>query len=237
MSASFIVIEGIDGSGIGTQVEALRTWCERQQIPIYATKEPSDGPLGGLLKLALEKRVELTPSVIALLFATDRLDHLEHHIEPRLAESDNVVSDRYYLSSFAYQSEEVEFEWLRQLNSKCRRPDLTIFLDVPVASALDRWESDQWRALDRLQLYETEETLTRVRENYIRIIDQLRNEGEQIEIINGDGSIKEVQDAVLLSAKSLLQASRLNSGDTNSRPASPATGEIEARLGLRQSTG
>ena len=235
MSSSFIVIEGIDGSGIGTQVEALRTWCEDERIPVYATKEPSDGPSGALLKLALEKRVDFTPSVMALLFAADRLDHLEHHIEPRLAEGDNVVSDRYYLSSFAYQSEEVEFEWLRHLNFKCRRPDMTIFLDVPVATSLGRWESDQWRALDRLQLYETEETLIGVRENYLQIIGKLRDEGEEIAIVDGRGSIEAVQDEVLQAAAPILR--RSDAPNSLQRPPSTATQEIKERLGLRRSAG
>lgn len=237
MSPSFIAIEGIDGSGISTQVEVLRTWCEGQRIPVYATKEPSDGPAGLMLKVALEKRLELTPSVMALLFAADRLDHLEHHILPRLAVGDNIVSDRYYLSSFAYQSAEVEYEWLRQLNSKCRPPDLTIFLDVPVASALERWKSDQWRALDRLQLYETEEQLTKIRENYLEVIDWLRAEGEKIEIIDGTRSIGEVQEAVLSAASLLLRASKSDTESTNKRPPSKATAEIEERLGLRRSAG
>ncbi|MCH7580636.1 MAG: dTMP kinase [Chloroflexi bacterium] len=237
MSASFIVIEGIDGSGISTQVEALRTWCEDERVPIHVTKEPTDGLTGGLIKAALDHRVTLNAKVLALLFSADRLDHLEYHVEPYLARGDNVITDRYYLSEFAYQSEEVDLAWLREMNKDCRRPDLTLFLDVPVSEALKRWNSDQWRGLDRLQLYESEDQLTRVREHYLEVIEQLRAEGEQIEIIDATGSIGEVQEAALNAARPLFRPSNPENISTSKRPPSKATEEIKERLGLRQSTG
>jgi dTMP kinase len=71
---------------------------------------------------------------MALLFAADRLDHLEQTVLPRLRQGDVVISDRYTLSSLAYQSltsEEADaVEWLQQLNRHAIVPDLTLVLDV-----------------------------------------------------------------------------------------------------------
>src|SRR6266550_5744728 len=160
-NGKFIVIEGIDGSGISTQVELLRIWFKTKGLPAFITKEPTRSPIGGLLDGALQHRIKFRPEVMALLFTGDRLDHLENEIGPSLGKGDNVISDRYYLSGLAYQSIEVDLQWLRALNSACPVPTLTIFLDVPVELSLERSGSDYWRSSDRSQLYEEEEQLSR----------------------------------------------------------------------------
>ena len=85
---------------------------------------------------------------MALLFAADRLDHLEAEVLPRLREGTMVVSDRYDLSSLAYQSAtapsggagEIDdvVGWIRELNRSARRPDLTLVLDVTADVAATR---------------------------------------------------------------------------------------------------
>ena len=206
---------------------------------MHVTKEPTDGPAGSLVRWGLKHIMTFEPEVMALLFAADRVDHLAREVEPRLADGDHVISDRYYLSEYAYQSVEsdkgTDVKWLRQLNSKCRQPDVTVFLDVPVEASLSRMHSDQWRALDRLQLYEDEEMLSRVRKNYLAIIEQLREEGENIEVVSGTGSVEKVHAAVVEAVRSYLESNEPNS--TSSRPASSVTPEIEARLGLPSSSG
>lgn len=136
MRPKFIVIEGIDGAGTTTQtmrlVEALRT---RGRIA-HATREPSDGAVGALLREMLSKRIEppAHPHALALLFAADRLDHVGREVAPRLARGEWVVSDRYDHSSIAYQSvapgASDAVAWLKELNRHAPRPTLTIVLDV-----------------------------------------------------------------------------------------------------------
>lgn len=227
----FIVFEGIDGSGISTQVEFLRTWCEAQGIPVVVTKEPSEGPAGSLLRMALKHRVVFSPEVMALLFAADRLDHLQNEILPNLDKGLTVISDRYYLSEFAYQSVDVELGWLREINSKCRRPDFTMFLDVPVELCLARWRDDVWRSSDRLQLYEKEETLRQVRERYLEIIEQLTTEGERIELVDGSRSIKQVHGRIVSLTGPLLISRQSRRSKKNSAPA--ASREIASMLRVR----
>ena len=170
----FIAFEGIDGSGLTTQAEKAQQKIENGANPkllqqsldeneshertTYLTKEPTDGPAGGPLRLALDERLELDPESFALLFATDRKDHTEQIIKPMLNDGKIVLADRYYLSSLAYQwSDGVDFEWVKSINSKCITPDLTILLDVKASEAKRRIEKGRLNT----QLYENEERLAR----------------------------------------------------------------------------
>jgi dTMP kinase len=149
----FIVLEGIDGAGTTTHTTRLSSFLRDQGIAVHATREPTDGPIGVLLRQILTGRL-VTPSVggghtpprwntMGLLFAADRIDHLDVEIVPRLTRGITVISDRYDYSSIAYQSLSASAEpdatvWLRRVNRFARRPDLTIVLDVPEAVARER---------------------------------------------------------------------------------------------------
>lgn len=152
--AVFIVLEGVDGSGTTTQSKRLAHALGRLGRPALATFEPSSGPIGRFIRAVLEGRQMLpdsdTPwsagwSTLALLFAADRLDHVDTVVGPALEANTTVVSDRYDLSSLAYQSVTADnpgvLPWIRELNGRARRPDLTIVLDVPFAEAKRRRES------------------------------------------------------------------------------------------------
>lgn len=188
----FIVFEGLDGSGTSTQAELLQGWLERHGQPAHRTAEPSSGPFGLLLRAALAGRIgsagpdgrfrPLPEDVLALAFAADRLDHLDHEVLPRLASGVTVISERYYLSSLAYQSEQLGLDWVRALNRRARRPDLTLFLDVPVEVCLERIRQRGRRT----ELFEDGATLRRVRAGYLRAIALLAAEGERIVTLDGN---------------------------------------------------
>ncbi len=139
----FIVLEGIDGAGTTTHTGRLVASLRAKELSVHATREPSDGPLGVLLRQILTGRVTTqTPSgvpawnTLGLLFAADRLEHLDAEILPQLKKSMTVICDRYDYSTVAYQSLSAKgvpsaIAWLRQVNHFARRPDLTIVLDVP----------------------------------------------------------------------------------------------------------
>jgi dTMP kinase len=106
----FVVLEGIDGSGTTTQVARLAERLRTMHVPVRATREPSDGPVGVLIRQVLTGRV-IVPggrspgwATMALLFAADRMDHVESEIAPFTAGGGVIVSDRYDASSLAYQS-------------------------------------------------------------------------------------------------------------------------------------
>jgi dTMP kinase len=194
----FIAIEGIDGAGVTTQAELLQRKLEDDILPFikddaeygngphtHLTKEPTDGPAGGQIRVALSERLDLDTETLALFFATDRRDHVEQEIKPMLDNGYIVIVDRYYLSSYAYQLDGVDgdLDWLRQINSKSISPDLTILLDVDVDTSQTRREQSRLTK----ELTEDRETLETVRENYIEVAEELQAEGENIKIVDGDG--------------------------------------------------
>src|SRR5215471_20606989 len=149
IEGAFIVVEGIDGSGSTTVTERLAAHVASKRRAVHRTCEPSSGPVGAMIRQILSHRIVVPTELgatspgwatMALLFAADRLDHLEAEVLPRIRDGVVVISDRYDLSSLAYQSatapsddpEEAKriIAWIRHLNARARRPDLTIVLDV-----------------------------------------------------------------------------------------------------------
>lgn len=192
-----IAFEGLDGAGLTTQAERAKENLE-DETPweTYLTKEPTDGPAGAQIRMGLSGRVEFDPQTLALLFATDRIDHLNQDVIPKLEDGVIVLLDRYYLSSFAYQMTEpdVDIEWLRAINSKCRTPDLTIFLDVKPQVCLRRMKRERWH----VELYEKEAELREVYRNYEQMVEVLRDEeGEDIRRIDGYDDKDVVEERVM----------------------------------------
>jgi dTMP kinase len=156
----FVVLEGIDGAGTTTQTQRLVETLRKRGLPVRSTREPSDGPIGVLIRQILTGRVVSTgiggmttsPSwnTMALLFAADRLDHVDAEIAPNMHDGVIVISDRYDYSSIAYQCVSAgatpeTVEWVKALNRFARRPDLTIVLDVPADVAGSRRRSRSGR--------------------------------------------------------------------------------------------
>jgi dTMP kinase len=195
-----VVVEGIDGSGLTTQAQALVGWLTAQGERARLTKEPTSGPVGSLIRQALNRRLQLSERTLALLFAADRLDHLEHEVLPALRQGVHVVTDRYYLSSLAYQSLRVDTEWLIELNAACVRPDLHLFLDVPVDEALGRVH----RRGNGVEVYEQAEVLAEVRANYLTLLDRLREFGERIVTVDGAAPAATVTTHVTAAVAELL---------------------------------
>jgi dTMP kinase len=189
-----IILEGIDGSGTTTQTERLVEYLRQQGQIAMSTREPSGGPVGCLLREMLlgQHRMPQGTSVdgrtMALLFAADRLDHLQREVDPLLAGGTNVVSDRYLMSSLAYQAEEADREWVTLLARGVRPPDLTILLDIPIEVAAKR-RAFAGRPVER---YDADSYLARVAENYRRLA---RADASSV-ILDGSASRDDVAAAV-----------------------------------------
>ncbi len=165
MSGRFIVLEGVDGAGTTTQCGLLATHLRKANAQVRTTREPSDGPVGAIIRQILTGRVvgaaNRAPGwvTMSLLFAADRADHIDAEISPFLETGGVIISDRYDASSLAYQSVssgrggEGAVEWIRTLNKQARRPDLTIVLDVPAEVAAARRANRG----DAAQLYDQNE--------------------------------------------------------------------------------
>jgi dTMP kinase len=185
-----IVIEGLDGAGTTTQARRLVAHLAERA---HLTREPSDGPIGKLIREMLTghhaiANVALSQSTFGLLFAADRLDHLQREVEPAIAAGKLVISDRWYHSSLAYQGTGAERDWITQLNSRARIPELTIFLQVRPEVAAQRRAA----AKRREELFEDIEMQRSVDAGYQATIKELRANGERIEILDGEHS----EDAV-----------------------------------------
>lgn len=152
IEGNFIVLEGVDGAGTTTHTKLLAEGLRSRGLPVHTTREPSDGPLGMMLRQILTGRV-VVPGIrgvrppswttMALLFAADRLDHCEAEIVPNLMDGVSVISDRFDYSSVAYQSvtgggEPETVAWVKELNRHAKRPDLVIVLDIPPEVAAKR---------------------------------------------------------------------------------------------------
>lgn len=184
-----IVIEGLDGAGTTTQVKRVVEHVRAKGGKAHATREPSDGPVGRLIREMLTGHhaipdQKLSQSTFGLLFAADRLDHLQREVEPKLAAGELVVSDRWYHSSLAYQGTGAERDWIAMLNARARKPDLTIFLEVRPEVAAHRRA-----AAGRVQeLFEDVRMQEEVAAGYKATIAELTAQGERIEVIDGEAS-------------------------------------------------
>lgn len=195
----FIVLEGIDGSGKTTQAELL---CKELNFMNYKSSlscEPTKRPMGRLLREYLKGSEEAFGIAVAGLFTADRLDHLtcKDGIIDTVERGINVISDRYYFSSYAYNAHDYPVEHIIELNSACaalKRPDLNIFIDISPETAMKRINEN--RSPDQKELYETAEYLKTVRDRYIKAIDLLAD-CESIAVIDGNDTIENVHKKIM----------------------------------------
>ncbi|WP_345761686.1 dTMP kinase [Diaminobutyricibacter sp. McL0608] len=189
----FIVFEGIDASGKSTQVNRLAEMVSAAGRKVHITAEPTTGPIGSLIRQAFSGRTPLDDRVIAALFVADRIDHLTNErdgILELLGRGIDVISDRYYLSSVAYHSSDIDMNWVvraNELSTDLLLPDLTIYLDVAPAVALRRLQS-RAQQTDKFEVFER---LSAAHNNYERAIELLGTR-DNIQVISADGTLEEI---------------------------------------------
>jgi dTMP kinase len=182
-----IVLEGIDGAGTTSQSRRLALHLRSHGRTAHWTREPSDGPIGRLIREMLTGQhappeQAINQSTFGLLVAADRLDHLQREVEPQLAAGAIVISDRWYHSSLAYQGTGADRDWIAAINARARRPDLTIFLAVRPEIAAQRRI-----AAGRVQeLFEDLHTQQEVDAGYRATMAELTAAGERIEVVDGE---------------------------------------------------
>jgi dTMP kinase len=199
---TFVVLEGIDGSGTTTHVARLADRLRAKKQLVRTTREPSDGPIGTLVRQVLTGRVIIPGgrapnwATMALLFAADRMDHVEAEIEPWVATGGIMLSDRYDASSLAYQSVSSgsggsdAVEWIRTLNRFCARPDLTIVLDVTSEEA----ERRRGQRGEAAQLYEQNEVQRALAAFYKDLARHMPK--DRVVVIDASGTVEEVHERV-----------------------------------------
>ena len=195
-NGTLVSIEGIDCSGKSSIIEALH-W--RLDDSYEFTQEPSYGKYGQLVRNELRSESDPTASDF-FLFCADRVDHCRSLIGPRLEKGKNIVTDRYNLSTYAYQSSVIEedmdvtdpFDYVDGVVSEFLiEPDLTIVVDVPPETSMTRMSDIE------TEKYETRQRLERAREIYLSFAD----EKDYIEVVDGTQSksnlIKECHELIV----------------------------------------
>lgn len=193
----FIAFEGIDGSGKSTQARYLAQKLGDKGYKVYTTFEPTDSPIGSVIRNIMKGRIAADHKTIAGLFVADRLDHLLNEVNgimKKLAEGYIVISDRYYFSSYAYHGTHMDMDWVIAANSMSAcilRPNLNIFIDVSPEVSLHRINNNR----AEIELYETLDNLNKVREMYLKAFEKL-NDVEQIVLLDGDQDKEQIASAI-----------------------------------------
>ncbi len=160
----FVCIEGLDGSGKSTQARLLAERLQKTRR-VVLTVEPSRGRIGTFIRNSYLYGEKRHSSVVeALLFAADRVDHVQNEILPAMESGSAVISDRYVYSSLAYQGAAgLSLDWIEKINAHAIRPDLALFLDVELDTVMRRLKP-------RKSVMEDLETQRKVRCFYLDLV-------------------------------------------------------------------
>lgn len=196
----FICIEGLDGSGKTTHAHKLvRNLKEKGFDAIYTT-EPSRGELGTFIRGTILEGKKRVPRVVeAVLFAVDRIEHLEKDVKPALEKRKVVVSDRCVYSSLAYQgSAGLDLEWIEDINRFALPADLGIYIDVPPEVVVKRIRRKK-SVMERLEIQR------KVKEVYMKFV----NNGK-LRPIDGNRKKSEVQQNILQVTLDFLETKKIS---------------------------
>lgn len=189
----FIVLEGIDGAGKTTQAELLEAHLRSLGRRVHRTAEPTPLPTGVALRQALGGAVKKTECEMAVMFVLDRIAHNTHPTEGILAileDGQDIICDRYYYSTLAYQGHSTDYGWTKRMNLDCPeilKPDLCIYLDLTPEQSLDRIS----RGRESVEIYENIDTLSKVRAAFMRVFEDL-TQSDRISIIDAYRSPEEI---------------------------------------------
>lgn len=175
----YIIFEGIDGAGKSTQIEIIKKWLEDDGLEVETVVEPTDSEIGILIREILKRPDATTDKMqktLGLLFAADRM-----LIMDKLEDDKKIfLSDRSFISSLVYQEPK---EWINSLNKYVKKPDLVLLLDVDLENSVSRFSGQD--------KFENKEFLTKVRKNYLDIINNFNHE-----IINANNGVNKVSSDI-----------------------------------------
>lgn len=189
----FIVIEGIDGCGKSTQIELLKRRFQEEGAKALETHEPTDSPIGMIIRNIMKGRIQTDQATIGALFAADRLDHINNPVngmEKRMDEGYNIIASRYYFSSYAFQSEFVPIDWLVNMNSLAKsylKPDVIFYINLDPVICNQRISASR----ADIEMYENLDKLTKTHEAYLKCFKDY-GQDENIHYLDGTRSIEEL---------------------------------------------
>lgn len=192
----FICIEGLDASGKTTQTKLLVKNLRKKEFDAVYTTEPSKGRVGRLIRRhVLIRENRLSGVLEALLFAADRIDHLEREVLPCLKKKKIVVSDRYLYSSLTYQGAAgLDLAWIGEINKWALKPDLTVYIDISPEVVLQRLKRKK-------SVMETLQNQQRVRDVYLKLA-----KAHDLHVIDGNKPKGKVAKEILEIVTAFLSA-------------------------------
>jgi len=190
----FISLDGVDGAGKSTQIKRLHEHLSEQGQDVLVVRDPGSTAVGKKLReILLDSKLEMHRRTEAMLFMASRCELVETVIRPALAAGRTVISDRFLLANVVYQSiggdvSAAELWQMGKWSTGGLRPDLTILLDMPAESAINRIDGPA----DRMERRGVE-YLESVRQAFLQ---QLPQASEQTVIINADRDPEVVADDI-----------------------------------------
>lgn len=194
----FIVFEGTDGTGKSTQLSLLADFLRAKGFPVITTKEPTEGRYGQEIRRLYTRRSSCTPREELQLFLDDRKEHVTTLITPAVEAGKIVLSDRYFLSTVAYQGAlGFDVDELIDLNSFAPPPDLALVFHAPLETGRKRITAGRGEALND---FEQQDYLIKV----ATIFDAL--DMDYIKRIDAGGSIDTIHKLVLSQVLPIITA-------------------------------
>jgi dTMP kinase len=195
-TGKFIVIDGIEGAGKSTQIKFIAEYFQAQKREVVLTREPGGTPLGEKLRdILLNTEIDILPTSELLLMFAARHQHLHEKIIPNINAGKIIISDRFVDSSYAYQGggrglETEIIDSLSFITLENFKPDLTIFLNLPLEMALERIK--QRETTDRIE----KESLEFFTKTYNAYQQRLKDD-PTIKNIDSSGEITATQQQII----------------------------------------
>ena len=197
---SFIVFEGLDGSGTSTQIKLLQEKLVTKNV--WFTAEPTDKETGLFLRKMLKGEIKINPQTTAFMFATDRCEHLngKDGVISHIKDGNLVISDRYLFSSLAYQNQECGKELPYNLNKDFPLPEYLFFFDMDPEKSLERVIARANKTGEQTEIYEKLEFQKKTYHEYKNVIEFYSKpefSDMKIVIIDASKSIQEIHEKIL----------------------------------------
>ena len=204
MSKGFLVsLEGPEGAGKTSVLEAIIPILEDRGIEVLSTREPGGVLIGEKIREVIldPSHTEMDPKTELLLYIASRRQHLVEKVLPALAAGKLVIMDRFIDSSVAYQGfgrglDKEAIDWLNEFATDGLKPDLTLYFDIEVEEGLARIAANSNREINRLDM-EGLDLHRKVRQGYLSLLEK-----EVDRIVKIDASLP--LDQVIANTQQLL---------------------------------
>ena len=182
MSKGFLVsLEGPEGAGKTSVIEALIPILEDRGVEVLTTREPGGVLIGEKIREVIldPSHTEMDPKTELLLYIASRRQHLVEKVLPALAAGKLVIMDRFIDSSVAYQGfgrglDIDAIDWLNEFATDGLKPDLTLYFDIEIEEGLARIAANSDREINRLDL-ESLDLHRKVRQGYLSLLEKEAN--------------------------------------------------------------